>query len=389
MLVAGSLAACDNKGAYVGGVNGTLAVGAYHTLAYGDACSGGGKLNFCTSETITEILDLRSEDPTVLEIVPGTSHPRAGQAKRPFYALGKKPGQASLTFKARFDDGSVRADSAQVMVKSADLAKLVYACRGEDRNEVLASVGSVQDFEVHLYAGGERLTGWLPDAIAADGVTDVFADMDVNRYSWQAPSVPATQTLRAGAVSRVTGKLTAFGPAQVSSIDIVSRNAGSPAAFAATGQRFYVDTQIRVNGQVPCENTPVELHALTPAVCAGPAGALAWMGDRWGGEATVYAEGSCGIGAALPGGAIFGTKSFPIFFVQSAPTGLKIPGYGEACPTEGGTACAYGYSSVGVCTEGRWVSKTSCSAQQTCDYVPETAPGCVSGASCAACRGLR
>ena len=388
-LAAGvSFIACRDDGAYVGGVNGALAVGAYHSLGFGDACSGGGKINFCSTERVTEVLELRSEHPDIVELLPQASHPRADVAKSPYYILGKKPGEASLTFKARFDDGSVRAASVVVQVKAPDAARLSYSCGGTDATNILLSLGDKGQFEVELLSANEKLVGWLPGAVAGEGLTDVSADSDATYYEWQAPAVAGVQNLQPGVVRKVAGTMTAFGPGQVTSIDLKSRNEGSPAAFS-TGGSFYVNTSIRVQGQSPCQSLPVELHSQTPAICTGPAGETVWMGDTYGGAATVYAEGNCVLGVSMPGGPVLTTKTFPMFFVSGAPAGLDIPGYGNACPVAGGTACAYGYSSIGVCKDGRWIEKSTCASNQTCDFVPDSTSGCQSGASCAVCRGLR
>jgi hypothetical protein len=89
----------------------------------------------------------------------------------------------------------------------------------------------------------------------------------------------------------------------------------------------------------------------------------------------------------MPGGPTLTTQTFPIFFVQAPPGGIATPGFLEPCPTEGATACAA--AEVGVCQDGHWALKAECPAGQTCDYVPDSTPGCVAGAACARCRGLR
>ena len=322
---AASFAACNNGGAYIGGVNGALAVGAYHSVGFGDACSGGGKINFCSTETVTAILELRSEDPSTVELLPATSHPRADLARHSYYILGKKVGQASLTFKGSFNDGSVRTASVVVQVKAPDFARLAYGCGGADTTNLLLNLGSTDQFEVELLSGTEKLAGWLPGAVAGDGLTDVSGDSDATYYAWQAPAAAVVQNLQPGVVRKVAGTMTAFGPAQVTAIDLVSRNEGSPAAYS-TGGSFYVDTQVRVKDQAPCQSLPVELHSSTLSICSGLAGETVWIGDTYGGAATVYAEGNCVLGASMPGGPVLTTKTFPMFFISKPPTDLDLPG---------------------------------------------------------------
>jgi len=304
-----AVTACDNTGASVGGLNGALAVGAYHSVQYGDACAGGGKLNFCTTEQVAEVLELSSSDPTTVEILPGSGHPRPDVAKSPYYVLGRRAGQSSLVFKGRFDDGTVRVASVVVEVKAATLGKVDFmncgAGTSTSSTNVLTQLGKKSLFDLQLFAGTEQLTGWLPGAVTGQGVTDVSGDGDGNSYAWQAPSAPGVQNLQPGTVPRITGTLTAYGPGQVTSIDLVSRNQGSPAAFITPGD-FYVDTRVRLNGEFTftCDRFSVELHSSTPVICSGPAGETVWPGDEYGGAASVHAEGTCTLGVSLPGGRI-------------------------------------------------------------------------------------
>jgi hypothetical protein len=92
----------------------------------------------------------------------------------------------------------------------------------------------------------------------------------------------------------------------------------------------------------------------------------------------------------MPGGPVLTTQTFPIFFVQTPLAGSDTPGFDQPCPVEGQTACA-GIASyeVGVCQAGHWMLKNQCPLDQTCDYVPDSTPGCASGTTCARCRGLR
>lgn len=388
-LTAGAcLAGCDDKGASLNGVSRALAVGAYHSLSYGDACSGVGRINFCTSQKITEVLELRSEDPSIVEVVPAANHPRADKASKPHYVLGKRPGKTSLTFKGAFDDGTVRADSTVIEVKRADRGQLSFWCSGENTTNLLVHLGETESFELELFAGSEKLAGWLPGATETEGLGADFGD-DATWYTWQAPSVPTVTKLQPGTLPTVVGTLTAFGPAQVTAIDVASVN-NDRVSYISLGGSFSVHTHVLVNGQRSCRNVlPVELHSTTPSVCSGPAGETVWMGDEYGGAATIHAEGTCGLGVSMPGARVLASKSFAIFNVQAPPADLDLPGFRNSCPVEGGTACAHGYGMIGVCKDGRWAEKTTCPTEQTCDFIPNTTPGCASGASCAACRGLR
>jgi hypothetical protein len=389
LVAATILAACNNHGASLAGPDHALAVGAYHSLEFGDAC-GSELYPFCTGEGVSEMLEFRSDDPTIADIVLGKDHPRGDLARHSYYVLGKKAGQTSLTFKARFSDGSVREDSTSIQVKAPDSFKLAQLC-GDDPEpaNLLVALGNMDTFELDMLAGTDQLAGWLPGAVTADGLTELFDDEDWNIYVWQAPATPVVLPLQSGVVRKIDGTLTAFGPEQVTEIDLVSANPLSRAAFIQPGD-FVVLTQVRVHGQAPCNGLPVELHSSTPSICSGPSGETVWMGDsQYGGRAAVYAEGNCVLSVAMPGRALLNTQTFPVFFVQAPPSGLQIPGFDTQCPVEGGTACAYGDDEVGVCQSGLWTLKSECPANQVCDYVPDSTPGCAAGASCARCRGLQ
>jgi hypothetical protein len=253
---------------------------------------------------------------------------------------------------------------------------------------LLVPVGSKGFFQLAMFAGQDSLTGWLPAAVTADGLTQDFLDDDTNPYEWQAPATPIVEPLQSALVTKIDGTLTAFGPNQVTAIDLTATNS-PPASYIQPGD-FYVSTQIRIDGEAPCEGLTVELRTTTPSICSGPSGESVWPADVPGqGHAAVHAEGTCALTAGMPGSPDLGTASFPIFFVQQPPPGeAEHPGQFDPCTVEGETACLGGYEVV-VCQKGSWVAKTLCPTAETCDYVPDTTSGCVAGAPCARCRGLK
>ena len=98
VLAVAATASCGN-GAVVGGPQGTLAVGAYFPLGYGDDCATqNGKLPpLCMPHHVTEMLELSSSDPSVAEVVAGQNVPSgAATALYPNYVLGKGPGAGVL-----------------------------------------------------------------------------------------------------------------------------------------------------------------------------------------------------------------------------------------------------------------------------------------------------
>jgi hypothetical protein len=248
-------------------------------------------------------------------------------------------------------------------------------------------LGSQDQFTISLLAGSEALVGWMPNAVTADGVTQVY-DERVNPYVWRAPLSPVVLQLQSTAVPSVTGTLTAFGPEQVTEIGLVTSNDMYRNAFTAPSGDIYVQTSVVVSGQPVCRPLPAELHTMTPDICSGPAGETVLDGDMYRVSMTAHAEGTCTVGASMPGGAVVGTLSFPVFFVSPAP-GSQDLAFGVPCPVKGATACEVGFGWLWICRDSGWDQLTLCPADQVCDFVSDTTAGCVAGGACAQCRGLR
>jgi hypothetical protein len=336
---------------------------------------------------VTEVLDLTSSDPSVVEIVSGQDVPSGGAMQSSNYVLGKSPGQATLSFKGRFDDGSVRQASTTVRVGSPDSVKLVATCDdGSSVTNLLVSVGTLNHFELKIYEGAVELQGWLPNAVTADGVTQLYDETGNNPYLWQAPGAPAVLQIQSAIISKVTGTLTAFDPNQVTDIALQPSTDEPRNAFITPGN-FRVAHTVSVSGQSICHPFPVEIHGSTPAVCSRPADAVDWTGNNYSTLATALAEGLCTLGVSLPGGPVLANYSFPIFFVSAPPAGLEAET--DPCAIEGETACEAGYGKVRLCKSGHWIDQPSCPVDQVCDFVPDTTSGCTAGTVCALCRGLR
>jgi hypothetical protein len=381
------LGACQGR-AILGGPTAPLAVGAYHSLGFGDACAGNRIDDFCTNQDVTEVLDYHSDDPTVADIIPAKEHPRAAMVTHQYYVVGKSAGLTTLVFKGMFTDGSIREDALDIRVEAPDTFKIApTTCYDASAApDLLATPGATEGFNLQMLAGNDVLTGWLPDAVTAEGLTEQFADEDANDYTWQAPATPGVVQLQSSIVTKVDGALKAFGPDQVTEIDL---GAPQPAAFT---QPDYLSLQVQmhVGGKSPCHSPPIEIHSSTPSVCSGPSGETVWSGGGTDAYTFVHAEGNCVLAGAMPGGPALNTQTFPVFFVQLPPADLlQPPDLGVPCPVEGGSACVDGYYDVATCHGGVWVFKSSCGGGQVCDFVPDSSAGCVAGTSCAQCRGLR
>jgi hypothetical protein len=366
---------------------GRLAVGAYLPISYGDK-SGNTLTGDLFVQAVTEVLELTSSDPSVAEVIDRKDHPGGAAAMFDHYLLGKSAGQTTLHFKGRFEDGSVRDASTIVHTAVADSAAMSLACdNATTASNLLVPLGSQDQFTISLLAGSEALVGWMPNAVTADGVTQVY-DERVNPYVWRAPLSPVVLQLQSTAVPSVTGTLTAFGPEQVTEIGLVTSNDMYRNAFTAPSGDIYVQTSVVVSGQPVCRPLTAELHTMTPDICSGPAGETVLDGDMYRVSMTAHAEGTCTVGASMPGGAVVGTLSFPVFFVSPAP-GSQDLAFGVPCPVKGATACEVGFGWLWICRDSGWDQLTLCPADQVCDFVSDTTAGCVAGGACAQCRGLR
>ena len=392
LILGPTLAACHNHESSLLGPQRPLAVGAYHSLVFGDACAEATDkffTNFCTTEHVTDILQARSDAPTIADVILGTDHPRADVATHKFYVVGKGAGRTSLVFKGMFDDGSVRESKIDIRVEAVDALKLVE-CNQPPADSLLVIVGRDESFELAMFAGSDQLAGWLPDAASADGLVQQFMDSDSMPYVWQAPATSVVEQVQSPIVPHAGLTLTAFSPGQVTAIDLT---VPSPVAVTAPGDyNLNLATQVRVEGQTPCVSLPVELHSSTPAICSGRSGESVWQVEGGvQGYAVVHAEGTCVLGVSLPGGPVLTTKDIPIFFVQSRPFPPSPETVSEFCRVEGETMCGGDYNAVSVCkgSNGTAPPSSHCAPGQVCDFVPDSTPGCIRGASCARCRGLR
>jgi hypothetical protein len=402
LLAIATIAACG-KDAQVLAPKGSLAVGAYAPIAYNDTCDlPGGKVPMppsCIPHEVTELLELSASDPSVFEVVKAEDTGLGADAIAANYLVGRGPGEATLSFKGRFDDGSVRQATTTVRVKTPDTLKMLTFCDDwSSATTLVLPVQTSQEFAMAIYAGDEQLAGWMPNAVTATGVTQngegtTFADRPY--FVWQAPDAPVALQLQSAYVSHIIGSLTAFALDQVTDIILDVYQESYRNAFTEPGNLF-VATNVGINGQASCRHYPVDLHTSTPAICSGAAGETDWPGDKFNGVVTVHAEGICTLTASWPKagvtlvpGPVPATRSFPVFLVNQPPSGAESFTSGGACTVAGETVCLNGRAGVGLCTSGHWVEQPHCPSDQVCDYLPGSSLGCTSGAVCAGCRALR
>jgi hypothetical protein len=364
-----------------------LAVGAYQSLQYGDACEGGGKVSFCSSEGLVSLDELSSRNPGVAVIVPASEAPLA-ESTTTHFILGVAPGRATLVFRGTFDDGSVRSAEADVEVRKADRVKMSASCKGTETSQIVTKPGGEAYLDAKLFSGSTELAGLHPDALLpVAGLTRSPSFDSVNQFTWTAPPEPVSVDVRSALVSGSVGTLLGYGPADVSDIVVDSSNGSSLVTWQGGSTRIAAMTKVR--GVEPCHVNPVVFRTETPAVCSGPAGALTWQGkDESGGFVEMNAEGTCRVSASADGVRFFRPGVFRFFFVEE-PGAEKFDGFNQPCAVEGSTSCTYGDNSqVTICREGRWTTKEQCGPTRTCDARDPASSGCVAGGPCSHCRNL-
>jgi hypothetical protein len=114
------LAACREPGVSVNVPGEAVAVGALLPLSVSDDCKGGGKLNFCSTDSLVSVDSFKVDDErvaTLLRMEELNEGLRTGDA---LVIAAKAPGSTALTIKATFDDGLVRSFDGNVSVKRAE-----------------------------------------------------------------------------------------------------------------------------------------------------------------------------------------------------------------------------------------------------------------------------
>jgi hypothetical protein len=364
-----------------------LAVGAYHSLSYGDPCAGAGRFSFCGSDALLSVDELSSKDPEIAQIVLAEDAPIEATSATHF-VFGVAPGKATLHFRGTFDDGSVRSADLELEVIEADRSTLRTTCAGVELAEVLTLPSTEASFEVKLFAGSTELAGFHPDAMAPmDGVTPETLGDSQNWFMWAAPPEPAVVEVSSGFLSGPVGLLRSYAASEVSDIVVTSPNGNSLVRWVPGSVGIQATTT--VGAVVPCTVAPVTFKTETPAVCSGPDGAETWLAEtKYGGFVEMNAEGVCRISAAADGERFFSPTSLRLFMVAE-PGAERFDGFNQPCAIEGSTSCTYGDSSqVTLCRNGRWASKATCGPARTCDARDPALGGCIAGGPCSECREM-
>jgi hypothetical protein len=370
--------------------NSSLAVGAYYPVVFGDACaSHPGKMpTLCSTEGLTGLDSLVSDNPEVVRIVSGT-YPGSTDAGSEFAYYGVAPGKATIRATGHFKDGSIRSDAVTVTVKAITAVKVKQDCNGDSSGTIHALPGESAGFVVYHLADQEELEGCIPGFLdSLPGLTQSCRGWWTDA-TWKAPESAFEKNLTSRTLSKPIGKLSTWSTTSITDIRIVDVN--NPPYVLSKPDSFALYVRMSAGPTNLCKTPSTTLRSLTPEVCTGPQGETQWTRST---EAYVYVrglrEGHCRLQASLDGTKWSTIRDLSLFFWDEAANRSRdYAGFGNPCSTEGETTCSFGLSSVAICRNKQWAPAGECGDLKMCDFRQSNEAGCKAGTSCAACRELR
>jgi hypothetical protein len=295
---------CDNEPGAAVSVprDEAIAVGAYFPIRVSDDCTGGGKINFCTTEQVVSIDGWKVDDPAVADLIRMEELDEALRIDGSQLVIdAKKAGETSVTIDATFDDGSARKVTADIKVAKADNMRLTHPCslRDPDAFELFPTDSDVS-INLDLFKGTQALQGEYQSALLeGEGLARQTGSLKTNNYLWTAPSEAGTVTLSSPAFSKFKPTFRVYAASELS-VDSAERRSQGPHRY----QNFVgFDVTLTVSGEVPCKAPPLVLETQTPEVCDGPEGALSWLEEDFSSVSVRAVDsGSCEFTIGVEGG---------------------------------------------------------------------------------------
>jgi len=292
LALPGFLLGCGEDGAYVDVPGEALAVGALFPLSVSDDCRGGGKLNFCTTESLVSIDSFTVDNEKVATLRLMEELNEGLRTNDALVIDAKAPGSTALSIKANFDDGSLRAFDGKVSVKKAERMVLSHRCTASEPDDTeLFPVGAEVALTAQLLAGKELLQGeHQKDLLAGDGITRSQGFLKSNEYVWTVPTA-GELALTSPIFSKFTASYRGYDLTSVT-IGDVHRKYEGPTRYETF---IAFDVALSVDGKRPCEVPPVRIDVLTPKVCDGREGVTTWVTDdpAYGVAVRVKDSGTC------------------------------------------------------------------------------------------------
>ena len=388
--VSTALASCESDDeARLQGPNGTLAVGGFADLWLLDACPGGGKINFCTSEDVVRLTSLTVDDPDILRLVPATELPAGFVSNdRHIIVQGSTPGKAAVHVEALFNDGSTRSTSVTVNVAAIDGLAISPLCDTGAQVPERVLPGRSVDFVLQAKGGGKVLAGFFPDAASGDAVTCAPPSLASGRLlcSWAAPAAGGNVTVTSHLRTEFAAQLATYAAADVASVE-VNMNAADVVVNSPGHGGGRIPGHVRLRNGRPCQGMPLQAKTLTPSICAGRMGEASWTETSVAEiKFSTLAAGQCRLALGAAGAASTPTQiNFPVSVVTEFTASRAV--FPETpCAPEGAAACMSGFTARGVCMNGRWQRTDYCPDGRLCEVQPTGTAGCAGPDGCVRCR---
>ena len=385
-LVATVAAGCYGDKSETLSVPGSLAVGAYGDLSFGDSCMGS-KADLCSRETVDAVDAMTVDPPGALEFLSPGDVP-ADLASiwthdGMYVVHGLAPAHATVCVQARYSDGSHRKACSPVDVDTVAHVTSYLACDPGVNGSTAAPMvppGATLQFDVELSASdGTGLGGVLAHPIDDAQLTTLWP----SHYLWDSRVAGGALTIGSPFDAAFSETLQTYGPTQVTGVvpsaDLV------PPTILAPGRQQLFQVADEVGGALACQGLPATATTETPEVCAGPNGELSWAAGGAGGSFTALAEGTCRLSIAVDvSDAPPATLSVPFYFTNPADQGRDAT-IDADCSVKGQRTCEAARDAILVCSTltKKWALESSCGGK-LCDYL--SAAPCAVGSGCVACR---
>jgi hypothetical protein len=340
------------------------------------------------------VTSAKISNPSVAQLVAVADLPAGfpmGRTADRVYLKALAPGAATVSVDADFDDGTKRSASANVGVRTVDSLSIQPVC---DQNVTLplrVPAGTTVAFDAVPMSGGQKLAGYCPTAISGTEVNCSPYVMDIVtdtiRCQWQAPAAGGSVDLSSNLGPASSAQIATYGPADVTSVTALTSSGTRTIAAAGQGGGTFT-AYVSLAGGTPCRSTAIQVKALTPAVCTGPAGVTTWTttDEPRTVSYTSLAEGRCQLGLGAAGATTYPSTAE---FSTRVATDFTVAHTGDPntyCSTASATACLASLLGVVTCRGGSWSQPSLCGADQACEVLPSGSNGCTADSGCARCR---
>lgn len=253
-----------------------LAVDGFHRLAIEDACRGGGKGNFCSTEQVVSLEAVTSSDTGVVDVLRHDQLPKSlSNASADFALHALRPGQTKLAIDARFDDGSVRRTEVTVFVAAPNALEVAIGCGHPDvTDRELLPVGAKSRLSVKLLRDQQELGGFALGALQGGSLAPLAGSLERTEYTLTAPDAAGAVKLGSALLSDFGLSLRVFDADELEIAALDSR-LPKPLRFAS-GIPVGLTADLRVAGRAPCFVMSLQASSRSTDICLGPNRETVW-----------------------------------------------------------------------------------------------------------------